>query len=160
MASAAVSWDGADDRDGDWLSDRRRDHNLAVVSGRRQTDWIHCEGHCGSQIQMRLLRRHTEKASARNTRSEAMVGQRAARPRAHRHLSVHFVGCSDDTIEEMSVSMDWVCVVKQDGKHLHTALGYTAEEAKSKADIWREKHAGDFPDAAIGRPRLQFPKSA
>jgi hypothetical protein len=60
----------------------------------------------------------------------------------------------------MSVSMDWVCVVTQGGKHLHTALGYTAEEAKAKADVWREKHVGDFPDAAIGQPRLQFPKSA
>jgi hypothetical protein len=60
----------------------------------------------------------------------------------------------------MPVSMDWVCVVKQDGKHLHTALGYTPEEAKSKAVIWRDKNATEFPDAAVGDPRLQFPKSA
>jgi hypothetical protein len=56
--------------------------------------------------------------------------------------------------------MDWVCVVKQDGKHLHTALGYTPEEAKSKAVIWRDKNVTEFPTATIGDPRLQFPKSA
>jgi len=60
----------------------------------------------------------------------------------------------------MPVSMDWVCVVKQDGKHLHTALGYTPEEARSKADIWREKHGAEFPSSTVGDPRLQFPKSA
>ncbi len=56
--------------------------------------------------------------------------------------------------------MDWVCVVKQGEKHLHTALGYTAEEAKAKADQWRERNASDFPTAIAGEPRLQFPKSA
>ena len=50
--------------------------------------------------------------------------------------------------------------MKQDGKHLHTALGYTPEEAKTKAAQWREKHLEDFPEAATGEPRLQFPKSA
>jgi hypothetical protein len=56
--------------------------------------------------------------------------------------------------------MDWVCIVKQDGKHLHTALGYTPEEAKSKAVVWCDKNAAEFPDAVVGDPRLQFPKSA
>ena len=60
----------------------------------------------------------------------------------------------------MPVSMDWVCVVKQDGKHLHTALGYTAEQAKGKAVIWRDKNATDFPAATVGESRRQFPKSA
>jgi hypothetical protein len=65
-----------------------------------------------------------------------------------------------DTIEKMPVSMDWVCVVKQDGKYLHTALGYTPEEAQSKAVIWRDNNATEFPAATIGESRLQFPKSA
>ncbi len=60
----------------------------------------------------------------------------------------------------MPVSMDWVCVVKQDGKYLHTALGYTPEDAKAKAVQWCEKHIEDFPAAIAGEPRLQFPKSA
>ena len=60
----------------------------------------------------------------------------------------------------MSVNMMWVCVVTQDGKHLHTALGYTAEEAKEKATNWREKHAETYPAAVAGDARLQFPKSA
>jgi len=59
----------------------------------------------------------------------------------------------------MSVTMDWVCVVKQDGKHLHVALGYTSDEAKGKAVIWRDKNAILFPAAVVGDPRLQFPKS-
>jgi hypothetical protein len=50
--------------------------------------------------------------------------------------------------------------VKQDGKHLHTALGYTADESKAKAKTWCDKNAADFPTATIGDPRLQFPKSA
>jgi hypothetical protein len=60
----------------------------------------------------------------------------------------------NDTIGKMPVSMDWVWVVKQDGKHLHTALGYTPEEAKAKADQWRETNTGDFPAAVTGEPRL------
>jgi hypothetical protein len=60
----------------------------------------------------------------------------------------------------MSVNMMWVCVVTQEGKQLHTALGYTAEEAKEKATSWREKHFESFPLAIAGEARLQFPKSA
>ena len=60
----------------------------------------------------------------------------------------------------MSVNMMWVCVVTQEGKHLHTALGYTAEEAKQKATSWREKLVESFPPAIAGDARLQFPKSA
>jgi predicted RNase H-like HicB family nuclease len=59
----------------------------------------------------------------------------------------------------MSENMGWVCVVYQDGKHLHRALGYTAEEARQKAMIWCEKHAEDYPAAIPGQPRLQFQKS-
>ena len=60
----------------------------------------------------------------------------------------------------MSVNMMWVCVVTQEDKHLHTALGYTAEEAKQKATSWREKHVESFPAAIAGDARLQFPKTA
>ena len=60
----------------------------------------------------------------------------------------------------MPVSMDWVCVVKQDGKHLHTALGYSGEEAKQKAAQWIAKNIADYPEAASADARLQFPKSA
>ena len=59
----------------------------------------------------------------------------------------------------MSVSMDWVCVITQEGKHLHRALGYTAEEAKQKAENWCDDHAKDYPAAIPGEPRLQFQKS-
>lgn len=37
------------------------------------------------------------------------------------------------TIEKMPVSMDWVCILKQDGKYLHTALGKSGE-------IWDNDH--------------------
>jgi hypothetical protein len=60
----------------------------------------------------------------------------------------------------MAVNMMWVCVVTQEGKHLHTALGYTAEEAKQKATSWRENHVESFPVAIAVEARLQFPKSA
>jgi hypothetical protein len=60
----------------------------------------------------------------------------------------------------MSVSMTWVCVVTQDGKQLHTALGYTPEEARGKAIAWRDNKIAEFPSAITGEPRLQFPKSA
>jgi hypothetical protein len=56
--------------------------------------------------------------------------------------------------------MDWVYIVKQDEKYLHTARGYAADEAKSKAVVWCDKKAAEFPDAAVSDPRLQFPKSA
>jgi hypothetical protein len=60
----------------------------------------------------------------------------------------------------MSVNMMWVCVVTQEGKHLHTALGYTAAEAKQKATSWRDKHIESFPAAIAAEDRLRFPKSA
>ena len=60
----------------------------------------------------------------------------------------------------MSINMDWLCVVTQVGKYLHTALGYTAEDAKQKAGVWREKHIDEYPSAVVGESRLQFPKSA
>jgi hypothetical protein len=60
----------------------------------------------------------------------------------------------------MSVSMDWVCVITQEGKHLHRALGYTAEEAKQKAETWCDQHSKDYPAAIPGEPRLQFQKSS
>jgi hypothetical protein len=60
----------------------------------------------------------------------------------------------------MSVNMDWLCVVTQEGKLLHTSLGYTAEEAQEKAHAWREQRLANYPEAAVGEPRLQFKKSA
>jgi hypothetical protein len=60
----------------------------------------------------------------------------------------------------MSVNMDWFCIVTTDGKRLHTALGYTAEEAREKAATWRENHLGEYREAVVGEPRLQFQRSA